>query len=194
MTKHVMLQSTRMPRAIVAGMVRAEANPAEVLQQLTTNLDGFKTEQKAAFDGLQKIVADMRAAHETALKGKADVVAVEQVARINTAVDEVRESVKGAGVSIDAIKAEIEKINTKQAALTAGPANGGSHKDPRLANPHAAEYAKNFETYFRKGDKAIPGGEHALRELEIKAAMSIGSDPDGGYTVSRRSRPRSMPS
>lgn len=183
MTKHVMLQSTRMPRAIVGGMVRADVNPAEVLQQLTSNLDGFKAEQKTAFAGLEKIVADMRAAHETAIKGKADVVAIEKVDRINTAVDEVRDALKNSGISIEAIKAEIDKLNAKQAALVAGPASGTGHKDPRLANPHAAEYAKNFEGYFRKGEHGIQGGERALRELEVKAAMTTGSDPDGGYTV-----------
>jgi HK97 family phage major capsid protein len=183
MTKHVMLQSTRMPRAIVGGMVRADVNPAEVLQQLTANLDSFKAEQKTAFDGLQKTVADLRSEHGTAIKSKADVVAVEKVDRINTAVDEVRESIKNAGLSIDAIKAEIDKINEKTAALTVGPASSTGHKDPRLDNPHAADYAKAFNTFVRKGENHIPGGEQAFRDLSVKAAMSTGSDTDGGYTV-----------
>jgi HK97 family phage major capsid protein len=38
------------------------------------------------------------------------------------------------------------------------------------------EHTKKFDTYFRKGN------DDGLRELEAKT-LSVGSDPDGGYTV-----------
>lgn len=187
MTNHVnptraLMGSTRVPRAIIGAGVRADVNPAEILQQLTTDLGNFKTEQKASFDGLQKVVNEFRAANDAALKGKADVVAVEKVDRIDGAVNEVRDTVKNAQATIDAIKAEIDKLNEKQAAMTVSGGNGSAKVDPRTQNAGYAEYVKAFNTYFRKGESAV-GGEHAFRQMEIKAAMTIGSDPDGGYTV-----------
>lgn len=180
MTKHVMLNSARMPRAIV-GFVRADINPAEVLQQLTTDLGSFKAEQKTAFAGLEKVLADFRAANDTALKAKADAVVTEQVDKINAAVDEVRTTVKSSDDAIKKISAEIDKLNEKQAALTVSGGNGG-RVDPRTQGEGYDAYAKAFNTYFRKGENAV-GGEHALRQMEVKAAMTVGSDPDGGYTV-----------
>lgn len=187
MTKHVsarsLLGSTRMPRAIVGGRVRADVNPAEVLQQLTSDLNAFKGEQKTAFAGLEKVLADFRAANDTALKTKADAVVTEQVDKINAAVDEVRTTVKTTGEAVTKISAEIDKLNEKQAALTvSGNGNGGRKADPRTQGEGYAAYDKAFNTYFRKGEGAV-GGEHALRQLEVKAAMTVGSDPDGGYTV-----------
>jgi HK97 family phage major capsid protein len=182
MTKSVMLRGTAMPRAIVARRVRADVNPAEVLQQLTTDLTNFKAEQKTAFGGLEKVLADFRAANDTALKAKADVVVSEQVDKINAAVDEVRTTVKASDTAIQKISAEIDKLNEKQAALTVSGGNGGGKVDPRTQGEGYAAYAKAFDTYFRRGEGAV-GGEHALRQMEVKAAMTVGSDPDGGYTV-----------
>ena len=42
--------------------------------------------------------------------------------------------------------------------------------------PYAGEYKKAFTTYLRKGMDA------GLEQMESKA-LSVGSDPDGGYTV-----------
>ncbi len=175
MTRHVM------PRSILLGAVRAEASPAELIQTLSTSLAGFQGEMKSKFDGLEKIVAAVRTEHD-ALKGKADAIDADRIGKMDAAVNEVRDSVKSAGDTIKAIKSEIDKLNAEQAALKV---TGGAKasKDPRVASPFAAEYAKNFETYFRKGERALQGGENALRELEVKAAMTVGSDPDGGYTV-----------
>ena len=55
---------------------------------------------------------------------------------------------------------------------------GGAGSDE---NPAAKEHAQAFEKWFRKGDKA--GVESELEELQVKAALSTDSDPDGGYVV-----------
>ncbi len=52
-----------------------------------------------------------------------------------------------------------------------------------MANEHAQAYCDAFSAYFRGGENAIPGGERALKELGVKAAMIAGSEPDGGFTV-----------
>ncbi|MEH2667966.1 phage major capsid protein [Bradyrhizobium elkanii] len=177
-----MLSGTAMPRAILAGRVRADASPAEVLQQLTTDLGNFKTDQAKAFAGLEKIFADFKASNDEALKGKADAVTAEKVDKVNAAVDEAVKTQKEIGAKVDKIAAEIDKLNEKQAALTVSGGQGGAKVDPRTQNEGYAAYAKAFNTYFRRGEGAV-GGEHAFRQLEVKAAMTVGSDPDGGYTV-----------
>ena len=173
MTKHVM------PRAILPMGVRADASPTDLIAEIGNKLEAQKTEQKTQFEGLQQALNAMRTEYDASKK---DVVSNEKVERINAAVEEMKQAAVKSQKVIDDLKAEADKLNEQVAALKAGPATSGS-KDPRMANPNAAEYVKNFETYFRKGEKAIEGGENALRALEVKAAMSTGSDPDGGYTV-----------
>ncbi|PDT77443.1 phage major capsid protein [Bradyrhizobium sp. C9] len=167
------------------GGIRADgANVAELVQQLTTNLDQFKASQKETYDKLQKTFTDFKAENDTALKAKADVVTSEKVDRVNAAVDDLVKANKEVDALIKKVLADIEKLSEKQASLTAlGTGGAKASKDPRVSNPNLPEYAKAFNTYFRRGENALQGGASALRELEVKAAMSIGSDPDGGYTV-----------
>jgi HK97 family phage major capsid protein len=44
------------------------------------------------------------------------------------------------------------------------------------ASPESRAYANAFDGWFRRGQ-----GETALHDLAVKAQMSVGSDPDGGY-------------
>lgn len=182
MTKHVMLSSAAMPRAIRGGVRGDAGTAAEVLAQLGTDLKNFKSDQTKAFKDLEKVFADFKTENDAALKSKADVVTAEKVDKVNAAVDAVVKTVKDADDSIKKITAEIDKLNEKQAALTVS--GGGAAKvDPRTQNEKYPAYAKAFMAYFRKGEGAIQGGENALRELSVQAAMTVGSDPDGGYTV-----------
>jgi HK97 family phage major capsid protein len=176
MTKHVM------PRGILLAP-RAEADASQLLAELSTNLSSFKADQKTNFAALEKVVADFRAANDEALRGKADVVVSEKVDRINSAVDEVKASVQASDAEIKKISAEIDKLVEQQAALALSGGDGNGRRDPRTQNAGYGDYAKAFNTYFRKGEAAIQGGESALRDLEVKASMTVGSNPDGGYTV-----------
>ncbi|WP_157113131.1 phage major capsid protein [Bradyrhizobium embrapense] len=173
------------PRALMLGGIRADgANVAELVQQLTTNLDQFKAAQKTSYEQLQATFATFKTENDAALKNKADAVTDEKVNKINASVDELVQANKDADALIKKVLADIEKLNEKQASLTAlGGGGAKASKDPRVSNPNLPEYAKAFATYFRRGENALQGGASALRDLEVKAAMSIGSDPDGGYTV-----------
>ncbi|MEM9732596.1 MAG: phage major capsid protein [Pseudomonadota bacterium] len=84
----------------------------------------------------------------------ADVVTEEKMNRINKAMDEQKRH-------LDALILKSKR-----------PALGGSG-DTSIA---ALEHKGRFDAYLRKGD------DHGLRGLEEKA-MSVSSDPDGGYLV-----------
>ena len=83
-----------------------------------------------------------------------DVITEEKMARINKAVDEQKRHLDGL------------ILKSRRPSL----ANSVSH------SPAQTEHKSGFDTYVRQGNEA------GLRELEGKA-MSVGSDPDGGYFV-----------
>lgn len=90
-------------------------------------------------------------------KGFADVVKAEKVDRISA--------------EITALQAAVDEHSRAVAAMQVGA--GGS----RGIDPAKAAHAKAFDRFFRKGAEAD------LRDLEVKAALSTSSDPDGGYVV-----------
>lgn len=83
---------------------------------------------------------------------------------------------------IDAINADLTRMmkayddqSATIAALRIGSGGGGE------VSPEAAEHSKAFNTWFRKGDRAVQDSD--MRSLEVKAALTTESDPDGGYLV-----------
>jgi HK97 family phage major capsid protein len=86
------------------------------------------------------------------------------------------------------IKAEIDKLNERLAAIQAGPATAGGGVDdgePRKPSPmlgmldayaRSTQSQKSFQQYF-----SHPDGREVAEKLGIKAAMTTQSDPDGGY-------------
>lgn len=89
-------------------------------------------------------------------KGFDDVVTKEKMDRINADMDKVTKA--------------IDEVNAVIAALKTG---GGSNDN----EPFAKEHSTAFARYFRKGDIGNLG------ELQVKAALTTQSDPDGGYLV-----------
>ncbi|MBV5268970.1 MAG: phage major capsid protein [Afipia sp.] len=78
---------------------------------------------------------------------------------------------------VDRINAEITKLQTaidETNALLAAARLGGS--DDKVT-PEKKAHAAAFEQFFRKG------AENGLRDLEVKAAATTDSNPDGGYLV-----------
>lgn len=111
------------------------------------------------FEDLQKTFAEFRGEMEAKVskRDEDDVVRSEKIDRING--------------DLTALGKELDALNKKLAAAQVG-AGGGDQPDPAKR-----EHAQAFNQFFRKGTEA------GLRDLEVKAAMSTDSDPDGGYLV-----------
>lgn len=109
------------------------------------------SDPKAMIGQLQAAFEEFKKANDEKLKAKADVVLDEKVQRIDAAVD--------------GFQAAIDELNAK---IAAGPAGeniiGDLQGDP--------EYVRAFKAHMRKGDNA---------GAEIQAAMTKGTDADGGY-------------
>lgn len=88
-----------------------------------------------------------------------DVVQTEKVDRINA--------------EISTLSDQLTQINAAMAAMQVG---GGANP----TNPDVAAHATAFNTWFRRGDRAIDAD---MRALEVNAALTTQSDPDGGYLV-----------
>lgn len=116
---------------------------------------------KALIEGVQKTFSDFKAENDKALadlkKGQTDVVQTEKVDRINTEVSRLQSA--------------IDEVNKTIAGLKIGGAGSGQ-------TAAQVEYAKAFNRFFRKGDEPAN-----MRDLAVKAELSVGSDPDGGHVV-----------
>lgn len=117
------------------------------------------SEIKAALDAIQTAFAAFRDSNDQRVsaleRGRGDVLSEDKVNRINETLDE---------------------LSTKIAAMQL---NGTSNADdPRAMTPGRKAHAKAFNSFFRKG--AEPAN---MRELEVNAALTTTSDPDGGYLV-----------
>ena len=100
---------------------------------------------------------------ETEKKGAADVLVEEKTKRINEAMDETKK----------ALEAEILAI--KRAVALGGRSGDGNDEAPELK-----EYRTAWLDHMRTG--AYEHRKHELQALE-KKALSVGSDPEGGFTV-----------
>lgn len=92
--------------------------------------------------------------------GMADVVQTEKVDRINA--------------DLGKLTKELDSVNAAIAAIKVGGAGGDA------VDPAVVAHASAFNTWFRKGDRALDAD---MRELEVNAKMTTQSDPDGGYLV-----------
>lgn len=118
-------------------------------------------ELKNTLDQLQSAFHEFRTKNderlaEIAKNGKADAVIEEHVNKLNNRIEELQGRVT-----------EAEKASYRTG-------NGGDETTQKSADMIA--YEKGFDRWFRKGE------EGNLRDLEAKA-LSVNSDPDGGYTV-----------
>jgi HK97 family phage major capsid protein len=103
------------------------------------------------------------AAIAEAKNGFSDVVRKDEIKKISDAIGEMEAKRK---------ELETEIVSLKR---TARPGDGETKSAERL------EYEKRFSDWFRKGESR-DFTERDLRELE-KKALSVGSEPDGGFTV-----------
>lgn len=97
-----------------------------------------------------------------------DVVTTEKIDRINAAIGDLQES----------HQAELDRINASVAALGLNGTDGGGE----AVSPEMREFNASFEDWFRTGG-SVSEVEAAYDAEGVMAAMSVGSDPDGGYTA-----------
>lgn len=140
------------------------------LERKDFNPETFAQEFKTQFETFTKAAKDAQAKNDAAIvelqkKGAIDVVTKDELAKYSKQLDEIKES----------INAELAKL--KRPNLNAD--------GTKAETPEQAEYKAAFNEYFRtgKGDKDKGTADHVkMKELE-KKAMSVDSDPDGGFTV-----------
>ncbi|ABE39205.1 phage major capsid protein, HK97 [Rhodopseudomonas palustris BisB5] len=111
------------------------------------------------YDALMRTFEDYKAENDSRLqaieKRGGDVIAEDKVARIDAA--------------LNAQQRRLDELALKQARPQLGA-------DSALRPRGAAEHKSAFDAYIRNGDAAT------LRQIETKA-LSVGSNPDGGYLV-----------
>lgn len=116
------------------------------------------------FEGLNKAFEEFKSKNDAAIieakKGFNDVVRQDEIKRINEELAKMQA----------AYDAEI--VALKRSARPAGD---------EVKSAEHVEYAKGFNQWFRKGESR-DFTENELRALERKA-LSVGSDPDAGFTV-----------
>jgi HK97 family phage major capsid protein len=121
--------------------------------------------QTAIFEELKRTVEAFKASHEEELKGIqakfADVVTTEKVDRINNEVG------------------RLEKALADCNALIASMQIGGGGDGNGVTGEQKA-HAGAFEKWFRKGADA------GLADMEVKAGLTMQSDPDGGFLVPKQ--------
>lgn len=145
------LITAKRPSLVLPGLGAALATPAPRALFGTVKADA--SDPKALFAELQKTFSEFKAANEAAMKGKADVIALDQVERINEAVTDLQGKMDDFTVKLTAL------------SLVGDDKVIGDLPSTPKANVDA------FKTFMRQGDS------------EVKAALSKTTDAEGAYTA-----------
>jgi HK97 family phage major capsid protein len=147
--------------ALASVAMAALSTPARPRAVCATPRADVSDDPKALVAQLNTAFEEFKATNDAALKAKAEEATVK--------------------AKLDALEADITKVTGAlegaQADLAAAKL-GGAGGDQ--LSPEAKEHASVFNTWFRKGDRAVDAD---LRELEVNAKLTTQSDPDGGYLV-----------
>ncbi|GEC15162.1 phage major capsid protein [Nitrobacter winogradskyi] len=131
-------------------------------------------EQGATFAAFKSANDEMQA--EIKKLGAADATTVEKVEKLNAALDKIQ----------DEAKKRADDIETKLNRISLGGGSDADKDEIKAAAQFGAErgeqvdlegyraYKAGFVAYMRKGERL---------SMDERKAMSVGSDPDGGYTV-----------
>lgn len=148
---------------LLAGSARLERKDAGSPDNIKDTIDALARtfeEFKSKNDGR---IAEVK-------KGFDDVVRRDEIKRINDGLDALEDLKK-------AFEAKSKEHESEILALKRGPRGEGGQE----VSEEMREYKSRFERWFRKGESR-DFTEADLRALEGKA-LSVGSDPDGGFTV-----------
>ena len=131
----------------------------------------METEVKTAVDALGHAFEEFKKANNEKLaeiekKGFADPLTVEKVEKVNEEVSRLQAEVKAAG----------ERADRLETAFKRAPGS----RDEQKAEAIEME-RKAVQEFMRKGGQSYMG-DYFRSHAEFKT-MSVGSDPDGGYTV-----------
>lgn len=148
-------QKPALMRGVLA--VRADANdPAVVLAKLNAAFEEFKAKNDERIEALSK--------------GKADTVLNEQVDRINATITELQSNLADV-----AAKAASRGLNAAGDEDLVKAANAfAKERKAEISLDEFKAYRDGLNVYMRRGGNT---------PASVMAAMSVGSDPDGGYTV-----------
>lgn len=158
-----MRKHTLMAASALAAMPRLETKDAEPGNKEDKSQAPDTVEIKKAIDGFMTTFEEFKSKvtselEETKKRGSADVVMVDQVKKLNDALDEQKKLVDE--LRLDAKRPQITGHDGEKRSMTA---DEQKHRDA-------------FLNFMRKGT------EEGLRDLEGKA-LSAGTNPDGGYVV-----------
>jgi len=137
-------------------------------------------EVKTGFEELKRKSAE--ADQEMLRKGDVDVLLTEQLSKINKSLDEKQALIdklyaqnRPKSIQIDGKDATVDELEFKAAQFAAVAAKRRGVPAFEHSAQDQSEYKRAYESFLRKK-------EHMLAPEETKA-LSVGTDPDGGYLV-----------
>jgi HK97 family phage major capsid protein len=152
-----------MNKLSTAAILAAGATIAPMPRAIAANPRADAVDPKALIEAIQTSFNEFKTQNDARLKqleGRGeDPITAEQVNKINA--------------DLSALTKAVEKAQADAAAARLGGSGGDA------LTPEGKAHAGAFNAWFRKGTEP----SQAMRELEIAAALTTQSDPDGGYLV-----------
>ncbi len=118
-----------------------------------------------------------------AIKGVVDPILTERMAKIDEdlnkkqeIIDQLYIATKRKSVTLDGVPIDIDDLDTKALGWAQMCAMKRGTQISEYTHEDVKIYQKAFDRYLRKNDRVLTDDEHK--------ALSVGSDPDGGYVVS----------
>jgi HK97 family phage major capsid protein len=148
-----------------AALLAAGAAVVSTPRAITSPVRADVSDPKVLIAQIQAAVTEMRTQNDARLaniEAKVDPVDLAQIDTINAAITDLTKA--------------FDEQAVKMAALTLGGGGG------EALSPEAKAYTGHFNAYMRRGENE---GEvrAAHNHGGVQASMSVGSNPDGGYTA-----------
>jgi HK97 family phage major capsid protein len=136
----------------------------------TRRLRGVISVRAEAAGDLRTLINEVQTAFAAFREANDQRLAALEQGREDTVLDEKVERVNN---EVGVLQSHIDRLNQSVAALEIGSATAVGDR----VKPDVAAHARAFDRWFRKG---IAGD---LSDLEVKAALTTESNPDGGWFV-----------
>jgi HK97 family phage major capsid protein len=113
-------------------------------------------------------------------RGAADVVTTDKITRINDALDRIGDEVKAAGQRVDDLEAKANRLMLSGGAGNETETKAAAEFARQVGRPVAVDEMRAYKAALY----GMAGPLRTTRPGEAEAkALSVGSDPDGGYLV-----------